>query len=375
MVGLPTHQASDDSRRRRSARANSDRLAPLRAAMPAGISFSPDADKHALIQRAYFDLLGLPPQPDDVDEFLADTSPDAYERLIDRLLASSHYGERWARHWLDAAGYADSEGATTQDAIRTWSYKYRDYVIRALNSDKPFDRFVLEQLAGDEVVGPIAGDMTPEQIELLTATGFLRMAADGTGSGDNSPEARNQVVTDTVKIVTSSLLGVSVAWRNAMTIVTTRCRKRTTMRVRGVRAALDYQAWKIPAERHVSLYTAADRQKAADIEAEAQKIAAERAAKEAIYMGDALDKELTKYEEPLRGELRAAYTTAGDKRTDVQKQLLDKHPSVNISPGVLYQYNQQAADDLKKFDERIANVRSGKPPEEFLRAWSSRPPI
>ena len=99
--------------------------------MPAGISFSPDADKHAAIQRAYFDLLGLPPQPDDVDEFLADTSPDAYERLIDRLLASSHYGERWARHWLDAAGYADSEGATTQDAIRTWSYKYRDYVIRA----------------------------------------------------------------------------------------------------------------------------------------------------------------------------------------------------------------------------------------------------
>ena len=117
----------------------------------------------------------------------------------------------------------------------------------------------------------------------------------------------------------------------------------------------------------MSLYTAADRQKAADIEAEAQKIAAERAAKEAVYMADALDKELTKYEEPLRAELRAAYTTAGDKRTDVQKQLLDKHPSVNISPGVLYQYNQPAADDLKKYDERIANVRSGKPPEEFLR--------
>ena len=123
-----------------------------------------------------------------------------------------------------------------------------------------------------------------------------------------------------------------------------------------------------PNERQVSLYTAADRQKAAEIEAEAQKIAAEREAKQTVYMAEALDKELTKFEEPLRDELRAAYQTAADKRSDAQKQLLDKHPSVNISPGVLYQYNQAAADDLKKYDERIAAVRAKKPPEEFVRA-------
>ncbi len=137
--------------------------------------------------------------------------------------------------------------------------------------------------------------------------------------------------------------------------------------------ALDWQAWKTPNERQVSLYTAADRERAAAIEAEAQKIAAERAAKLAVYMAEALEKELTKYAEPLRTELRAAYQTASDKRNEVQKKLLDKNPSVNITEGVLYQYNQAAADDLKKFDERIAATRAKKPAEEFLRALVEPP--
>ena len=183
----------------------------LRASMPEGLSFSPDADKRSLILRSYFDLVGLPPTPEEVDEFVTDQSPDAYEKLVDRLLASPHYGERWARHWLDAAGYSDSEGGAMQDAVRTWAFKYRDYVIRAFNSDKPFDRFLQEQLAGDELAGAISGDLSPAQIDLLTATGFLRTAADGTASGDNTPETRNQVVADTLKIVSSSLLGLTVA--------------------------------------------------------------------------------------------------------------------------------------------------------------------
>jgi hypothetical protein len=131
--------------------------------------------------------------------------------------------------------------------------------------------------------------------------------------------------------------------------------------------ALDWQAWKTPDERHVSLYTAVDRQRASEIESAAQKIAAERAEKQSVYMAEALDKELLKHEEPLRGELRDAYQAAADKRSDAQKQLLEKYPSVNISPGVLYQYNQAAADELKKYDDRIAATRAQKPPEEFLR--------
>ncbi len=182
----------------------------LLASMPEGLTFSPDADKRSLMLRAFFDLLGLPPTPEEAEQFMTDKSADAYPKLIDRLLASPHYGERWGRHWLDAAGYADSEGGAANDVVRAWAFKYRDYVIRAFNSDKPFDRFLHEQLAGDELAGPIGGDLSPAQTELLTATGFLRMAADGTG-GDSSPEVRNQVVADTVKIVTSSLLGLTVA--------------------------------------------------------------------------------------------------------------------------------------------------------------------
>ncbi|MEX2168649.1 MAG: PSD1 and planctomycete cytochrome C domain-containing protein [Pirellulales bacterium] len=340
----------------------------LREAMPEELTFSPDADKRTLLLRAYFDLLGLPPTPEEAEQFLADESPEAYEKLIDRLLASPHYGERWARHWLDAAGYADSDGGNEQDVVRTWAFKYRDYVIRSFNADKPFDRFVHEQLAGDELAGPIAGDLTAEQIELLTATGFLRMAADGTASASDPPVARNQVVTDTLKIVTSSLLGISVACAQCHDHRYDPIPQTDYYALRAVfEPALDWQAWKSSGERQVSLYTAADRQRAAEIEAEAQKTSVERAAKLVVYMAEALEKELTKYEEPSRAELRAAYTTAADQRSDAQKQLLEKYPSVNVSEGVLYQYNQAAADDLKKFDERIAATRATKPAEEFLR--------
>ena len=113
----------------------------------AGLAPSPPADKAALVRRASLDLVGLPPSVAEVDAFLADTRPDAYERLVDRLLASPHYGERWGRHWLDVARYADSNGYTIDSGRSIW--KYRDWVIAACNGDLPFDRFVIDQLAGD----------------------------------------------------------------------------------------------------------------------------------------------------------------------------------------------------------------------------------
>jgi len=109
-----------------------------------GLSLSTEADRTVLLRRASFDLTGLPPEPAEVQAFLADRSPDAYERIIDRLLASPRYGERWGRHWLDLAGYADSEGKREQDLPRPHAWRYRDYVIRAFNIDKPYDRFLLE---------------------------------------------------------------------------------------------------------------------------------------------------------------------------------------------------------------------------------------
>src|SRR6266498_1376211 len=123
---------------------------------------SPEADRAALIRRLSFDLLGLPPAPQEVADFLADNSSDAYEKLVERMLASPHYGERWGRHWLDVAGYADSNGYFSADSDRPLAWKYRDYVVRSFNADKPYDRFVREQLAGDELAGFTPdGDVTP----------------------------------------------------------------------------------------------------------------------------------------------------------------------------------------------------------------------
>ena len=123
------------------------------------------ADRRSLIRRATIGLTGLPPTPDDVDAFLTDKSPNAWERVIDRLLASPRYGEHWARHWLDVARYADTSGYSN-DYERPNAWRYRDYVIRAFNNDKPYDRFILEQIAGDELF--------PSDPEALIATGFLR---------------------------------------------------------------------------------------------------------------------------------------------------------------------------------------------------------
>ncbi len=143
-----------------------------------GWRFQPEADKVRLIRRVYLDLLGLPPTKAETDAFLNDRSPKAYEALIDRLLASPHYGENWGRHWLDVAGYSDSVG-NASDVERVAAWKYRDYVTRAFNTNKPYNRFLLEQFAGDQLVNYEPGTRPkPDQIEPLVATGFLRTTAD-----------------------------------------------------------------------------------------------------------------------------------------------------------------------------------------------------
>ena len=138
-----------------------------------GIKPNPRADKPALIRRAYLALTGMPPSPEQVQAFLADDSPEAFAKVVDQLLASPAYGERWARHWLDVARYADSEGFKS-DETRPNAWRYRDYVIDAFNNDKPYNRFVEEQIAGDE--------MFPGNTEALVAIGFNR----------NFPDESNQ---------------------------------------------------------------------------------------------------------------------------------------------------------------------------------------
>lgn len=328
-----------------------------------------EADRATLIKRAFFDLLGLPPSPEQVEQWSQDLRADWYEHLVTHLLSQPAYGERWGRHWLDIAGYADSEGYTVKDAERSWAWKYRDWVIRALNQDKPFDQFITEQLAGDELAGTLEGDLTDEQIELLTATGYLRMAADGTGSGANDENARNQVMTDTLKIVGTSLLGLSVQCAQCHDHRYDPIPQSDYYALRAVfEPALDYKAWKTPNARLVSLYTAADRAKAAEIEMEAKAVADKKSVKLSEFMKQALDQELAKFDEPLRSKLQAAYKTASKDRTPEQVQVLKANPSLNITPGTLYQYIPDSKPKLAAFDEQIKQIRSSKPVEQFIRA-------
>ena len=165
-----------------------------------GLHFSPPADRRTLLRRATFDLTGLPPTPAEVDAFVGDTRPDAYERLVERLLASPAYGERWGRHWLDVVRFAQTNGYERDDE-KPFAWRYRDYVIRAFNEDRPYDRFVQEQLAGDEL------DAVTDAS--LTATAFYRL-----GVWDDEPDDKRQAefdeLDDMLSVSGSAFLGLTI---------------------------------------------------------------------------------------------------------------------------------------------------------------------
>ena len=177
-----------------------------------GLSLSSESDRRTLLRRAYFDLVGLPPPVDEVRAFVSDQNPLAYERLLDRLLASPRYGERWGSHWLDVAGYADSEGGQNADKIRPHIWRYRDYVIRALNVDKPYDRFLHEQIAGDELTDYENAEVIDESVyDNLVATAFMATAEDRTFADiTNFVPDRLEVIADEIQIFGSAVLGLTI---------------------------------------------------------------------------------------------------------------------------------------------------------------------
>jgi cytochrome c553 len=342
------------------------------------LELSADADARTLIRRATLGLTGLPPTVEDVDAFERDygSKPQsAYEQLIDKLLASTAYAERWGRHWLDVAGYADSEGYSPDDPVRTHAWKYRDYVIRAFNADKPFDQFITEQLAGDELVKPPYANLKPDDIEKLTATGFLRMAPDGTATaGTNAKETRNQVVSDTIKIISTSFLGLTIGCAQCHNHRYDPIAQTDYYRLRAIlEPAYDVKNWRAPAARQVSLYTDTDRQKSREIEADAVKIDQERLKKQTEFIEATFQKELAKLPEDIRDKAKNARDTPDAQRNPEQKKLMQQHPSLNVSPGSLYLYDQKAADQLKKMADEAAAIRAGKPVEDYIRALTEVP--
>jgi hypothetical protein len=167
-----------------------------------GLRPAPEADRVTLIRRLTFDLTGLPPTPAEVEAFLSDASSDAYKKLVERLLASPHYGERWAQHWLDVVRFAESDGFE-YDRYRPGMWRYRDYVIRCCNEDRPFDRFVTEQIAGDEI--------DPNCEELQVAAGFHRLGPVRRNAGNQLVAfSRNEVLTEMTDALGMVFLGLTV---------------------------------------------------------------------------------------------------------------------------------------------------------------------
>jgi hypothetical protein len=303
-----------------------------------GLTLAPEADRLTLLRRASFDLLGLPPAPQEIDEFVNDPAPDAYERLIDRLLASEHFGERWGRHWLDLAGYADSEGILDADYVRTAAWRYRDYVIQALNRDKPYDRFLKEQIAGDELVDYWAvvrtqKELSPEVVEALVATGYLRCASD-TSRPDfvnikNAPGYYHQTLDDTLKIVSSSVLGLTVQCARCHSHKYDPIPQAEYYRLQAIfMSAYRPSQWVPQVQRRLLEATEAQQKEAQDhnamVDAAITPLRKQAAELTAQFAERLFADRLGKLPEAIREDVRQALATDPAKRTEVQKYLADK---------------------------------------------------
>ncbi len=310
-----------------------------------GLSLATEADRMILLRRAYFDLTGLPPEPAEIERFRNDIAPGAYERLIDRLLASPRYGERWGRYWLDLAGYADSEGKREQDLPRPQAWRYRDYVIKSLNSDKPYDRFLREQLAGDELADyEHAPEITEELADNLIATGFLRMAPDATWANITGYATdRLDVIADEIDILGSAVMGLTMKCARCHSHKFDPIPHRDYYRLLAIfKGAYDEYDWLRPDVRQglgpISLdirggrllpqVTSAERHtweaNEERITREASTIRAKLESKQNVLIAKYLEKRLGDLPAVLRDDLKAMLATPAEKRDAIQKYLATK---------------------------------------------------
>lgn len=302
------------------------------------LTFSASADRRTLLRRVTFDLIGLPPTPAEVDAFLADKSLDAYEKVVDRLLADSRYGERWARHWLDTAGYADSEGILEEDRVRPNAWRYRDYVIRSLNADKPYDQFLREQIAGDELVDyRNAERWTPEIEEAITATGFLRTAVDATRDDFNThqfTEYQYRMLHDTQTILVSSTLGLTLQCARCHDHKYEPLSQKDYYRVQAILAGAIRPTGKLlpTNRRQIVNATLAEQKRAKEINdqvaAAVQTLAQQEATLTTEFRLRYLDSKAATVSEADRAALRQAARVEEAKRSPEQKTLTAKYKAL-----------------------------------------------
>jgi mono/diheme cytochrome c family protein len=341
-----------------------------------GLSFGGDADRTTFIRRVTFDLTGLPPSPAAVERFVNDQNPDACELLVDELLSSPAYGERWARHWLDAAGYADSDGYTEKDQERKWAWRFRDYVVRAFNTDKPWDQFLVEQIAGDELLTPPYANLTPEQADCLIATGFLRMGPDGTGDGGVDQNlARNETIAESIKIFSTAVLGLTVGCAQCHSHRYDPISHADYYRIRALfEPAYDWKNWRVPNGRLVSLWSDETRKAGEAAEKELQDVSKQRTDELDKIVSETFDRELAKLPADIQPQARAVRETPADKRTDEQKQLIKEYPFLNVDRGSVYLYLPDRLTAFnKKWDELTEATRQKRPADDYVQCLTEVP--
>ena len=300
-----------------------------------GLGFSPEASKSILLRRAYYDLTGLPPSIEETQSFLSDKRADAYERLIDRLLDSPHYGERWGRHWLDSAGYTDEQGFANDLKnvfFNVGLWRYRDYVVRSFNQDKPFNRFLTEQLAGDELVDwRNAPKFTPEILDSLIATGYLRTMMDLTDSPEvNNPPYYHDVLSRLVDNFSSGILGLTGGCARCHDHKYDPIPQQDYYRLLAAFASgYNPDAWKQPKDRYLPDVSKQEQDEIARFNAEIDRPLSDLTKQlndiRRPHEQRLLEAKLAaNVPEALRADVRTALETPPDKRTPVQKYLASK---------------------------------------------------
>ena len=348
-----------------------------------GLDFSPEADRNTLIRRAYLDLIGMPPSVEEWKRWSAGEEKSWYPAMIDQLLASPHYGERWGRYWLDLAGYADSEGGISADPIREVAWKYRDYVVDSFNEDKPYDRFLLEQIAGDELIDVEKAEVvTEEMVENLVATGFLRMGIDQTGSRTmNFVPERLGVIGDVVSVLGSGVMGLTMECVKCHSHKYDPIPQRDYYRFKAIfQGALDEHDWMSFKTRKLEFDTSERMQRIAEVnpslEAEAKKLAS--ALKKAEAERDEIllrehHPELS--EDEIQVTLRAL-RKADNQRTAVEAVLVEKFRVANLLPDLSQPRAVLAVrNEVASIEREITMLqRKMEPPATIRALWDRGEP-
>ena len=348
-----------------------------------GLTFSRKADRRTLVRRAWFDLTGLPPSVEELDHWMTHASARWFEELVDHLLASPRYGERWGRYWLDLAGYASSEGGISADTVRQVEWKYRDYVIRAFNDDKPYDRFLLEQIAGDELADytDLEG-VTPEIVDNLIATGFLRMGIDQTGSRTmNFVPERLGVIADAINVVGSGVMG--------LTLECARCHGhkydpiplRDYYRLKAVfQGAFDEHDWMSWKTRKLTLATPEEKKRyslaSSTIGKEIKSLESQRRRAISSLQSKYFKERRPALSDELYEEFKAAQKVTQGRLTLRQEELLAKYETF-LKPTVaqLREMHSDWASELDDIDSRLKDLRREMPPPLTVRAvWDRGEP-